>query len=272
MANQLNYPNPLIDIDSQRPARITDVDTSFIKTGEHSIIFGVTNRDVVEIWIYNPDGSFAGHLTLPPTDPILSVASIVDNAGSVEVINLDLAAITRRTGIDIGHYSLVVNFFRDEVGSEAGYKMYITDVSSDRTELRLAPVVITQQAISDLFEFIVPSVPRQFAKGLIDQLFGKNLNPVASLMVTPDVIVPKIDALEPLASARLQTSNIYGQYVSTCQTVLDRAYPLALDFMASDVTNPNIQAIDIQKYIDLAVAQVLSEMKQRGEFDIRMDL
>jgi hypothetical protein len=272
MANQQNYPEVLQNVSNERPQRITNVDAEFIKVTDGQVIFGATDRDLVEIWIYNPDSSFAGHLNLSPDDTALGIATIVDNVGSTEVITVDLATVAQRTGLETGRYSFVVNFFRDEVGSEAGYKLYIVDISTDRTELRLFPVTPTLMSIKDIFEFVIPSVPRQFAKGLLDELFGQAVNAPTGTNIDATNVLQFLEADIPRTISKINFAGMSDTYSQMISTILNNTYITALNAIVADNKNLNIQHIEFDAYISNALQTVIADMKLRGQVDPRFKI
>ena len=53
MPNQLNYPDPLRSTFNQRPDRLAKIDLELMQVGQKQVLFGITERDVVETWVYN---------------------------------------------------------------------------------------------------------------------------------------------------------------------------------------------------------------------------
>jgi len=268
MPNQLNYPIPLVDNTYQRPSRLTATDLNIIKTQTRQILFGTNDNDVVELWIYNSDGSFAGHLNVGPTDTVLTATSLIDNSGATEILNIDLKEAITRMAIAPGRYVLVGNFFRNEVGSETGYQLYISDISDDRTELQLTPITPTEQTYKDIFEFVTPSVPKQFAKGLIDELFNAAIEAPTSSSLS----LERFEAEMPDEVGRAQYAGVSELLNIIYQKLVIRSYPLILDLMAQDVFNLNIQRIELETYIGKAYDTVIYNMIQSGEVDPRFVL
>lgn len=268
MPNQLNYPIQLVDNTYQRPSRLTAADLNIIKTQNRQIIFGTNDNDVVELWIYNSDGSFAGHLNLGPTSTALSLTSLIDNTGATEVMNIDLKAAAQSMSLAPGRYVMVGNFFRNEVGSEESYQLYISDISDDRTELQLTPITPTEQTYQDIFEFVTPSVPKQYAKGLVDELFNKAVEAPTSSSLS----LEKLSAEMPDEVDRMAYAGIGDLFVIIHQKLVTRSYPVILDLMAQDVFNLQVQRIELENYIEKAFTSVIYNMMQSGEIDPRFAL
>lgn len=267
MPNQLNYPDPLRGTFYQRPDRFSQADLELMQVGQKQVLFGITERDVVETWVYNPDGTIAGHVNFFPADPALSLVTLVDQTGPYELLNVDLVAAMQQMAIQPGRYAMVVNFFRDEVGSEAGYKLYISDISEDRTELQLYPVQISGDVIRDLYEFVVPSVPKTFANGLVDQFFGKSQDALFNERISWERFEGELNAQLNMTREKVAYAQREDSLRTIYEKIVERAYPLALDNMASDVRNLNIQQIELETYIMDAVDEVIRSMVSAGEVD-----
>ena len=272
MANQLNFPDELQNVSTQRPSRVSARDLGLIKHEKKQILFGTSTRDKVELWLYNPDNTFAGHTVLLPTDPIVTLTTYVDQSGPYEVLNLDMTALSLRMGINPGRYVLVSNFLRDEVGSEGGYKLYLSEISNDRTEVKLYPVSPTQEVYNDVFDFITPSVPNLFAQGLVDQLFGKNLDIVAGEQIRQSDIDDAVDEFIPGTTVRLKRANMYDSFVVSISKLLPRVYHTTLDLMAADVVNYQVQKIELLGYLVKAFDYHVPFMRARGEFNAFFEL
>lgn len=265
MPNQLNFPDKLQTTPLQRPTRMSGKDLKLIRNQNRQIIFGTTDRDVVELWVYNPNGTFAGHLNLGPTDQALTLTTLIDNTGPYELLNLDMTRITQKIGLAPGRYAMVANFFRNEVGSEEGYKLYISDISADRTEVQLYPIEPTAEVIRDIYEFVAPSVPKQFAKGLIDQFFGESLDALETEIVNVNKLNGQLNGLIQGTVQRLQNGGLYEIYTQIVDDLLTRTYAQTIRLLAEDVRNYNIQQIEIERYIMDAFDLVIQQMQQSGQ-------
>ena len=278
MANQANFPDPLNGTFLQRPERVAAKDLNLLHPDEQQILFGTTDADNVEIYVYNPDGTIAGHQTLGPTDVALTLTTLVDNTGTYELLNVDMKDVCNRMGMAPGRYSFVCNFLRDEVGSEAGYKLYISQISDDRTELQLIPITVTPQTNSDFAEWINPSVPREFAAALMVQLFGFDISGSGQNSITPSLVAGKLNELTPLTAGgysitdRINYAQAGNAYTAMMSTVLSRTLSVSLDLLAADVYNHNVQQAEINGYIQSASLSVMRGMVTSGEIDSRFEL
>lgn len=272
MPNQLNFPDELPStLVNVRPERLDSTETNFFKIGTKQVIFGESSNDVVEVWVYFADGRVAGQITLNVLDPAIKISTVVDNTGAYEFVNLDFGNITRRLALEQGRYAIVLNIFRNEIGSSTGNKLYIDEISSDRTELRLVANVADNNLLRDIYEFITPSVPKIAAQGLVEQTFGKNIDVIESEKVTPDKVKDNLDLLIEDTSSRVNYSESNVSIDQIINTIVDRSYKATLDNMAADVQNKNIQAYDLELYIIAAVQKTILEMNQRNEIDNRFE-
>lgn len=273
MPNQLNFPDPItVPYVAERPSRISQTDRNFIQVGEKQIVFGVTERDYAELWVYDSNGSIAGHVNLLATDDALSLTTLVDNTGAYELLNIDMGKAVRLMSIESGRYGFVANYFRDEVGSEAGNKLYISDISSDRTELQLYPRNISPEILREIYEWVVPSVPKIEAQALIDQTFAKSVDFTNTETVNSDNVMVKLNNLIGDTSDRVSYADANIAYVDLIATVTDLVRNKALEKMSNDITNRNIQDADLQIYIASAISDTIRELKDSGRIDPRFEV
>lgn len=272
MPNQLDYSTELLNIAPQRPSRVTDSDSQRITVNQKQVLFGTQLADILEIWVYNSDDTFAGHINIVPTDTSLSLTSVIDNTGAYEMLNLDLQNILNRMTIPPGRYALVINTFRNEVGSEDSYQLTIVDISQDRTEIRIQPTTITNTALKDIYEFIVPSVPRLFAQALTAQIFGQSQNATPDNSTTPTLIRSEMDGIVVDTSDRITLAGADDAFDIFFNSVKIQIYNLALFNMATDAANFNVQQVELEGYISAATIQILSSIASAGSLDPRFTL
>lgn len=272
MPNQLNFPDPISSFDNIRPSRLASIETNLFQVGIKQVIFGTNVNDRVEVWIYNSDGTIDGHITLNATDTALALNTVVDNTGAYEFLNLDMGDLIRKMGIEQGRYAFVANFFRDEVGSENGYKLYIETISDDRTELRLFPVQVDNPTLRDIYEWVVPSVPKLEAQALIDQTFGKSLNFSVNETLNSSNITDALVALIQDTLDRILHANAIEQYNNTLILILERTYTNLLENMAKDVNNLNVQEADLEFYLTKALSDTIRQLRDQNLIDARFNI
>jgi hypothetical protein len=273
MPNQANFPDPLNGTLFQRPDRIAKKDIVLLNPDYQQILFGTTANDVVELYIYNPDGSFAGTYIIPVNDTALTLTTLVDNTGTYELLNVDMHEMANRIGVGPGRYAMVLNFFRNEVGSASTYKLYISQISDDRTELQLTPAQVTVQTLKDMYEWVTPSVPRIAANAILDQIFGGSINS-GSLVdtVTPDKVQAVLETDIPGSTARITYAGAQSAYNALVNTVVSQSLQMALNLLAADSGNFYIQQGDLNGYIVGAIQQTISLLTQQNLIDPRFDV
>ena len=272
MANQNNYPDKITNLVNQRPSRILATDEEFFLTGEKTVVFGTDAREKVEIWLYNPDGTFAAHKNISLFDSSLGLTTILDNTGAYEFLNLNLQQIGNDIGINPGRYGVVANFFRDEVGSEDTYQLYIKEISDDRTELKLAVIRPDETIQKDVFEFVEPSVPPVFAQAVIDQTYGKALEGDPKDILTLNALKIELQSLIDDILVRINYAGAQDALKVIYDILMERTYKRTLDNMAADIENVYVQKIDLQTYVVNALDFTLHEMKQNNEIDFRFEI
>lgn len=269
MPNQVNFPDTIpVPYINERLERLTSSEINTIKTDEKQVLFGTDARDVVEIWIYNNDGSVAGHTTLPPTSEILSLTTAIGTSGAYEMLNLDMGKLFRVLAIEPGRYGTVINFFRNEVGSEDGNKLYIAEISDDRTELKLTTKNdgILSHEIS---EWVNPSVPKLAAQGLLDQTLGQSLDATEDEKITLDKI---LSTLNSEINRKLNFSGAGNNFNNMTVTIIQEVRIRALNKMAADKNNLYIQSDDLDAYITESMNEIFRELETKEMVDQRIRL
>lgn len=272
MPNQLNYPEKIRNSDFQRPSRLKDIDLSLIESGSSQILYGTRTKDNVEVWAYHPDGTYAGHALLRPIDPELSLSTVIDTSGATELLNIDLRSVSLKMNLSPGRYAVVMNFFRDEVGAEDGYKMVISDISKDRTEIKLTPINVTEEVIRDIYEFIVPSVPRRYAQALIDQTFGESLDALPNEQITPAAAMSFLNSMQSNTEARVRYTDAYNSFALMVERVRERTRDAIIDSLVADAFNYAVQKEDLMRYVRNSLEYVIYNMKLAGEIDPRFNV
>lgn len=265
MANQLNYSTPIVSTLNVRPDRLASSDTELVQLGTKPSWFGTSDKDFVEIWVYDTNGVIVNQLTLFVPDAVLQTTTVVDNTGSYEYVTIDMGECIRRMVLDQGRYVIAINFFQCEIGNPAEHTLYIDSISPDRTEIKLK--LIDNASSKDLFEWIVPSVSKLEAKGLMDLVFGKTED--TSSVITSQKINSETD---PNIVLRINNIKELNDYNVAVDSLLERTYTRALELMAQDTDNRNIQDIDFDRYIKMAAAEYVVEYTNSNIFDPRLKI
>jgi hypothetical protein len=273
MPNLLNFPDRLPDkLVEERPSRISKSETSEFQTGNKQILFGTTPWDVLEIWIYFPDGRIAGHTTLSVTDPAIKLSTSIDNSGAAEFLNVDFGDILRRLNIEQGRYGLVINIFRNEIGSAENKPLTIETISSDRTELRLSARIPDEKTLREIYEFVVPSVPKISAQGLIDQTFGVSLDVQENERISEKLVLMYLNEIFADTEQRITLSNSSSSYKKIIDYLLKEVRSAIIQKIVDDRYNRNIQERDLIIYLNFALDEAITRLKESGEIDNRFEV
>lgn len=270
MANQANFSDKIQILINYRPDRPSKIDIDLTSNGKLTYNFGENPNDYLEIWIYNFNGSFAGHLNVKYGDKAI-IPSILNQQGQgFFYVNIDMDDLMNRMGISPGQYSVVINFFRDEIGSENGYKTYISDISPDRKELKLSVLDRTNEITNDLYEFLTPSVPKRIANELLDITLSPTSQANSQEKITIDKIVSEIESLIPGINQSLQYAGLTIKYQQAIDLIKRRLLPLAKQKMEDDVNNRAIQQNDLKYYLNDSLTEILNSLNQTHEIDTRI--
>lgn len=273
MPNQLDYPDilpfPYIEM---RPDRIEAGDASLIETGTYQALFGTTQDDVIEVFMYDVNGSLSGNVSIAPIDSALRLTTGIDNTGAYEFVDVDLGTIVREMTLDPGHYGLTVNYFRNEIGSVSDNQLVITDINSDRTELRLYPQNPTERIGQEIYDFIDPTVPKLYAQGLISETFGIGTELQSEAPLSPEIVLTQLDAIYADTSTRVGYANAQHPYAELTAVVLKEAYARTLDNMAADTARYEVHEGNLETYLAEAITTIIQELTSAGTIDSRLEV
>jgi len=296
MPNQVNYPDPIpVPYIQYRPERLSSDDRELVQDDIRQILFGSSPKDYAELWVYDSNGGIAGHVNLNVTFPSMSLSTDITETGAYELLNIDMGAAVRMMVVESGRYGFTANFFRDEVGSEyiddsnprlgSGQKLYISNISDDRTELLLSPKVITEELLLEIKEWVEPSVPILYAQGLVDQTFGYSFPADGESEVPSDQVLSSqnvMDALDiemfidPSVSARVQASGTRPKFDEMMLRMIPSIHKRVIEIMEAS-QNPakdtNIQEAQLyDTFIEQAVIDVVNKFKTMGLIDPRFNV
>lgn len=268
MPNLSNYPSLVTSSIDIRPSRLEEKDLALLQNGQQTVVFGQTTKDVVEIFVYDSSGNIVGHINLRPGDAELSLTTRVAPESQETFLNVDLAsALSKIPEVIPGRYFMTMNFFRDEVGSEDSYKLYITDISPSRTELRLKPVAVSSNVVQDIFEFATPSVTKEYAQALIDQVFRMSTNFTDANSLTFDKILDELDIIDPNIRTKISSAGLLSIFNNFVVNMLPSIRNTTLDLLANNVQDLQIQESELQALVTTAVQSVLINAINNGLTD-----
>ncbi len=270
MPNQANFGNPIRDMSAERMIRPTVSDQSLVKNGDKTIIFGTNPNDNIELWFYNPDGTYASNIRLSVEDPNISLSTVLSNSGSLEFLNLDLVSVAREANLPNGRYAISIYFLRDEIGSQEGEKLYVTDISPSRTEVVLSDISSSNNLSNEIYEFVTPSVPKLYAKGLVDEIFGKSKSAPASSSI--DIF--DISAAPNMRHSieRIGRASAVVSFESLFKTILSQSYDAVVNSLISSSQLYNVQSSELQSFVNNAISTTIAQMVRSNKVDPRFIL
>ena len=101
--------------------------------------------DKVEFAVYNEQGILE-YINYNYTNYAIS-SGYNSNTGIASELNIDPGQDLIQEGFEQGTYNIVYNFLREKVNTSQNNPLFIQEISSDRTELRLASNILSNQEI-----------------------------------------------------------------------------------------------------------------------------
>jgi hypothetical protein len=129
---------------TQQVSRYTEEDLNLLSPFTLKEDFGLPN-DYIEYYVYNIGGNLLNfnynykNFKLPPT-------SAVTPTGSLPIIEIDPINDLKSLGYTSGEFKVQYNFFNNKL-SDPTAGLFLKEISSDRTELRIASTVLTNEQI-----------------------------------------------------------------------------------------------------------------------------
>jgi hypothetical protein len=144
MATLINEIDPItFELQTYSPQDVSAMSPEVV-----SPVFDPSKGDYVEYTIISPDNSF--QITDQNLESI-SITSTDAGNGAVFNINLEPEKDLKSKGFTNGEYNVVYNFLRKELGSSSDNRAYfIKEISPDRTELKLASNIISNDELTTL--------------------------------------------------------------------------------------------------------------------------
>lgn len=210
--------------------RYTSQDTNLLPAQNLSDGFGLPG-DFIENYVYDAGGTLLNINYNYRNYKLPSGSSYNPISASLPLVEIDPIADLQSLGYNNGEFNIQYNFFRNKLGS-SNSQLYLSEISSDRTEIRVASTTIINSDISSSVNTLISQSTANnfYTDYLID--FGSNQQVVA-------------------VNIALDTSNP-AQY-----SVLFKLYqPLPANFQLKDtlwvveeIVSPYIFDINLSKFI-----------------------
>ena len=104
--------------------------------------------DVVEFSVYN-EQNLLEYINYNYIDYTITL-DYSTNEDSISSVNVDPEKDLVKEGFDQGNYTVIYNFLRNQISSSFGSPYYVKEISSDRTELRIANNNLANEEIENL--------------------------------------------------------------------------------------------------------------------------
>lgn len=268
MSNQSNYvqqipSNPTAFSVSRIAESENDTD---VILGRQPAEFGFNSEDNVEMHFYDTSNRLVGSVVVPISTGIISFRTLLLPDGTKEnKVIIEMSRVQKELGLLIapGTYNVTLNFFSNEIGSFTDRKLIIEEVSPSRTELRLGfNTTITETELSELYEFVEPSVPRQIAAGIVGEVIGTT-TPEG---VSPETVQTADEAIE-ISPNTFKLQQFIDSVIDNLQTN-DAALLFNLSDLEPDATdNLNLTVEYLAPLIYDEFVRLLSLTKNTRIFD-----
>jgi len=201
-------------------------------------------RDFVEYYVYDLNETLLFSNTRYTNFVIPENGILVSQDNTIEELNINVINDLTEAGFELGSYRVVYNFFRKHITTdEDGSNLFIKEISSDRTELRLSSLLSESRitlGVSRLDDEINDD-PIYFEEFLLN--FGENklsvgINITIDSNTSPSTILVKLLEPLPLEFNELSPLEIVEErsYSTSFEIVLDEQ-----EITTTDVTDPSIE-------------------------------
>lgn len=268
MPNEFNYSSDEILSIQSRPERISDFEKKAMTLEIRPVVFGLTSNDCIEIHLYDELDNLVNSAVYYAADPSITTSVVLNDLGQTAFLNLNLANMLSGMDVIPGRYTAVLNFFRDEVGSENGERLYIETISNSRTELRLKSISKAPAVQHDIYEFVTPSTPRIFSQAIVNDILGQSLSPEAVKLTAESVLdemgLAVINEIDYIPGG---TANIKA----FINAALPRINKKTVNFLATK-GDRQIQEPELKGFLFKAIEDSIREMVGEGQLDSRFRL
>ena len=214
----------------------------------------VPGSDYIEYFVYDLNGNiiFANNFGYPNY-------TILDNQ-----LAIDPESDLKITGFDEGQYNTLYNFLRPLLGSNGSTLYYISEISTNRTEIRLNSTDIsTTDIIGSTAEFIEQNQSSSLAYPDFYLNFGYN-----QLVIANNVLLDDSDVNNPTVLIKLYEPLPQDFSVNTTLWVVEKvAEPQAYNINITTVFDTNDQNIYLKgPNVNLAIKDQINNSTEYGNY------
>jgi hypothetical protein len=209
-------------LDTQQVSRYTEADLNLLPSQLLKEDFNVSN-DYIEYFVYDIEKNLL-NIDYNYKDFKLTPNSYLDPTnGSLPIIEIDPVKDLQNLGYSSGEFNVQYNFFNNKI-SDPSAGLFIKEISSDRTELRIGSTVLTNQQIEDSTLSIINEYSG--SSYFIDYLanFGNNQQEIIV-----NVALNKIESGYEILFKLYQPLSIYILEKSTLWVVKEKVNPYVFD-------------------------------------------
>jgi len=206
-------------------------------------------EDIVELWFYDLNNNFIGGVDEFIDYELVPSSKEELNDGNASILNLEPIKDAENLGFDVGKIKSIYNFIRYELSSSSSKKYYISEISTDRTEIRLKSNFISNEEIlatysqfkelldsSEYFdEFYLNFGDNQYQIG-INILLDTTQDQYSILVKLYSALSPEFDLKDEVSVVTKTAESV--AYAIDFPLILD--LPLDITFIQGPNTNLNI--------------------------------
>jgi hypothetical protein len=153
------------DIINNKAYRIQSKDREIFEKGNLQSFFGFSDKDVIEFIVYDandnqlPQKDWGIVRYIPMTDENIGDYFLIADGTILQAYNfpneyfIDIERLLNEAGYENGIFKTQINLLNNRVGSSQKFdKLWISEVSPSRTEIRVFPLKRKETEGTDLFE------------------------------------------------------------------------------------------------------------------------
>ena len=132
---------------TQQVSRYTEEDLNLLSPFTLKEDFGLTN-DYIEYYVYDIGGNLLNFNYNYQSFKLPNTSYLNPNeSGSLPIIEIDPVNDLKNLGYSSGEFKVQYNFFNNKISNAEQVGLFLKEISSDRTEVRLASTILTNEQI-----------------------------------------------------------------------------------------------------------------------------